>query len=424
MIVDELFTRERPIYFPVYAGGCVTFMGKYTGKYDEMRQKLKNFNTSSFRIWDKDDKDHYYYYPFGLFSSFHYQHDVLKDKIGMDKEKMVLFADSGGFQVAKDVATKKWNREKALRWAEQNASITPILDIPVTTPGMTFEKALSTSIDNAKWLAENRDTSVPLKVLNVISGTNFNLIKKWYEGGICNYEFDGWAHGGNITLVTEYIMPLCYFLSKGVYGQNMNKPMIHHFFGIASPLTFVYVSWLQKCLNEMSVPVQLTFDSSTASTFTRTATFISNFSMRGVDKFSMSKLDPVLKEAYKKVKDVGCDCPVCKTIVDPYDIIDDVNYVDYYLYLWMHNVYMILRFKNQVDFIIANESERVYDEAFGKTIAKSLKIIKKMLQKPTSVCEDTSGHLLNDLKGLVQEHLNSKKQKQIVQGASLNDFFE
>ena len=426
MKADELLNRKRPIYFPVYAGGVITFMDKYNHDYDLMRQKYNNF-PKSFRIWVEEEEDKYFYYPYALFSAFHNKNMDSREDYTMDPTKMLLFGDSGGYQVATGKAGKAWTKEIHLKWAEKNASITPILDHPVTAQGITFDKALSASLENARWLAENRDTSNPLRVLNVVSGVGHNIVKKWIDA-MSELEFEGWAHGGGINLVSEYILPICYLMKKGIYSPDMKKPLIHHFFGIANPSAFVFASYIQKRLNRMSIPIQITFDSSTASSYIKTATYIVNISMKGTEKFSMSKLDADLKTQYQMLQEsgvhLGCDCPVCKTITEIADIVHEKNFVDYYLFYWMHNVYMQVRFKNHIDFIIDTENFRIYEEMFGKPMVRAFKLIDKMLENPETVTEDPANHLMKDLNEQIVLIMNTgKKARRTVQGTSLNSFF-
>ena len=428
MIVDELFTRRHSVYIPVYAGGCATFIHKYGKDYDLMRSRLKNFQTSSFKIWDKDDKDKFFYYPYGLFSACQFKSKKLLRDYFMDKEKMVLFADSGGFQISKNRAVAKtWTREKALEWAEENANITAILDTPVSTPGVTFEEAANNSLQNAQWIAENRRTTNPIKILNVISGTSLNVIKKWYESGIGDIHLDGWAHGGKISLLSEYILPVLFLLHKGVYSPNMERPLIHHFFGVSRPVTFVYIAWLQKCFNNMNIPVQFTFDSSTASKYSLASSIIVNFSLTGNWTVQFSKNDMQIKDGLMKLRDAGltipCDCPVCASIENVYDIVDPVNYVDYYLFEWMHNFYMILRHKRMVDFVIDTESDSVYRGSFGAKVYDAMKLTKKLLQHPESVVSGLTCPVWKELDTIVREYEGSKKNELVIQGTSLNSFF-
>ena len=427
MKADELLNRKHPIYFPVYAGGVITFMDKYNHDYKLMREKYNNF-PKSFRIWIENEPDQYYYYPYALFSAFHNKGMDAKADYYMDKDEMLLFGDSGGFQIATGKAGNSWTREKHLAWAEKNASITPILDTPMSTPGMTVDKAIEKSLESAKYIAENRDTSNTLRVLNVTSGTNYAIMRQWIDT-LSIYPFEGWAHGGGLDgKIDEYIYPVLYLMTKRIYSENMEKPLIHHVFGTSRPQSFVCISFLQHKMNKLGIPVQFTFDSSVASTLIKTASYIVNFSMRGIDKFSMSKRDAAIKESYKALQASGvhlaCDCPVCKTITELADIVDDKNYVDYYLFYWMHNVYMQVRFKNHIDFIIDTDSYTVYEEMWGKPMAKAFKLVETMLEHPGKVINDQANYLMKELKEYSDQVVNTgKKRKSNYQGTSLTDFF-
>lgn len=425
MKIDKFLTCQRPIYFPVYAGGVVTFMDKYNHHYDLMREKYRNF-PKSFRIWVEGEPDQYFYYPYALFSSFHFPNINVNERYFMDRESMLVFGDSGGYQVSTAKAGAKWTKEKALAWAEKNASITPILDTPISTPGITLDKAIAQSLDAARFMEENRDRSIPLKVLNVVSGTRMSIIRPWIDA-LSRYEFDGWAHGGKISLVSEYILPLAYLIAKGVYTTDMT-PKIHHMLGVGNPSAFVFLSYMQKCLTQLGYPIQLTFDSSTASSYIKTATYIMSIGLEGTRKYSLSKLDGDLRDRMKTLQAqgimLGCDCPVCTSVTEIGDITDETNFVDYYLFYWMHNVYMQVRFKNHIDFVIDTENDRIYKETFGATTIKAFDTIRKILENPKAAMNDPGLHLVKELEEYAHEVVNTgRKASKVIQGTSLTDFF-
>lgn len=417
----DFFNCKRTIYFPVYVGAPESFVTNWHNKPEELKEKYPNY-TNSLRIWDENDKDAYFYYPYALFSSYYFSKTNLQKEYGITTDKVCVFADSGGYQLATGVASpKKHTRETALRWAEENASVTPILDYPVFTKGKSFEETNKYSIESAKYIAENRDTSKDLRVLNVLSGAGIASFSQWYEAGIKNYQFEGWAYGGSGSAVTHYLSAILFLMYKGVYTPDMPKTMIHHTLGVSRSETYLYLAYVQKLLNDMSIPVQITFDSSVASYHTIYARVMYNIGINGASLYAISKKDEEIGKAFKKMTEdgygLGCDCPCCRNMKRLDLLTDPDQYAQYYAWMWLHNLYHQIRYKNQIDFLINTNSDFVYNESFPKNVYKSLKLIKLMFENPASVIENRSSPIIAELNKL------NNKGKALEQTTNLSKFF-
>lgn len=199
------------IYIPAISGFYIQQLSKmnndpdYFGKgrlgpsFDEGHYGLNFF-----------DKDRgYYHYKWGLFSAGHAKLNLAKSR---EKEQMVqlrdrsetlLIGDSGGFQIAKatgDFKNVDWGdfhgkggdkiRHDILHWLEATADWSMTLDVPAysskpplcyKTGLSTFQDTLDLSLVNLHYFMKNR-TPGKTKFLNVLSGTDIDNSRKWYQG--------------------------------------------------------------------------------------------------------------------------------------------------------------------------------------------------------------------------------------------------
>lgn len=153
----------------------------------------------------KGPDESYYSYQYGLFSAGHAERKLNKcdDREPMihkrDRENTIIVGDSGGFQIATGVIKLDWAtvktpagdklREEILRYLEHTADWSMTLDVPAfawTPPfnaktGLTsFQDCLDVTLYNLNYFMKNR---VPgkTKFLNVISGSDAENSKLWYE---------------------------------------------------------------------------------------------------------------------------------------------------------------------------------------------------------------------------------------------------
>lgn len=245
------------------------------------------------------DENGYYHYKWALYSAGHARLDV---KQGANEERMVhkrdrkntvIIGDSGGFQVTKGTSHFKnidWNtfdgpggdgiRQKVLTWLEETADWSMTLDIPAVAilenPNIkTFEDTLRLSVVNLDYFIKHR---IPgkTKFLNVLSGSNVENSKVWYDEVIkynnpreiekMGYDSDrtleGYAFAGINKMHMRTVLERMLDLIRD--GMLEGKDWIH-FLGIGRLDWACYLTSIQRCLREHYNPnVTISFDAASA----------------------------------------------------------------------------------------------------------------------------------------------------------------
>jgi hypothetical protein len=210
--VHDLNATQDPswaIHLPALSGFYVQQMNKLyddPNYYGEGRLGEK-FESSHHGLDFYNNENGYFHYKYGLYSAGHAKLDIDKHK---SQERMVSqrskgtlkILDSGGFQIAKGTGHFKninWDefrtsagdhiRQKVLEWLEYNGDWSMTLDIPgfASEPPLnkrtglySFKDTLDISILNLDYFMKHR-TPGAVKFLNVLSGTNINNSKEWYD---------------------------------------------------------------------------------------------------------------------------------------------------------------------------------------------------------------------------------------------------
>jgi hypothetical protein len=194
-------------YLPAISGFYVTQLGydKNIADYIKPERVPEKFEHGIQGIDFLKPEDSYYHYPYGLYSAGHANRNLAKcDRAapmihGRDREKTILIGDSGGFQIATGVIKLDWTtvktpagdklREEILRYLEHTADWSMTLDVPAfawTPPfgaktGLTcFEDCLDVTEYNLQYFMSNRVPGAT-KFLNVLSGSDADNSKTWYE---------------------------------------------------------------------------------------------------------------------------------------------------------------------------------------------------------------------------------------------------
>jgi hypothetical protein len=191
-------------------------------------------------------------------------------------DDMIVFGDSGGFQIATGVL--KWDkniRQNIFDWLEANSDIAMNLDIP---PKFTFEgkfdECLTISADNFKFFNENQAGKTDF--LNCIQGTTQQQYKTWYNK-VKDFEFQGWAIGGarNIFMMMSGLAVL---LDGKEHLKANNKWL--HVLGVSKINDFLVLGQIQRSLNEVGSSMQMTTDSSSPSRSTVFGTWYTGWDMK------------------------------------------------------------------------------------------------------------------------------------------------
>lgn len=313
----------------------------------------------------------FFYHPYTLWSAaHHYKIPDLRKEIHADQDASI-FVDSGGFQLATGVVKEKnYNDKVALEWSEKNGDIFPILDRPARNK-KNQKECIEKTIASAKYYAENR-TQDNCSILNVISGSSLKDIDTIYQG-VSKYKFEGWAHGAHLNNNKNIIHGLLYLLSKGEYDDHYKY---YHVFGVTRFDTVIYLIYLQKLLYEQGINIQIIYDSSTANRMLAFGEVIQFLNIDNATRIKFSNRYD-LSKVTSKTK-LPCVCPVCSDIRDLRKVLDNSN--EFWIYQFLHNLYMMLQHKEIAERLVAFECEDVLYFTVPQRMAHNLKTIKKALE--------------------------------------------
>ena len=199
--------QDWAVYLPAISGFYVTQLQKMDANPDEWRCP-EGFEKGTAGMNFLDPENSYYHYPWGLYSGGHAHLDPVKSDErepmvqGRDRSKTMILGDSGGFQLATGVIKMDWSNakdpndpartqfcNKILTWLEHTADWSMTLDVPAFAAvgklsertGLTeFQDTLDISLLNLDYFMRNR-TPGATKFLNVLSGSNEENSKTWYD---------------------------------------------------------------------------------------------------------------------------------------------------------------------------------------------------------------------------------------------------
>lgn len=281
-----------------------------------------------------------------------YTKNHFRNKIGWPENK-ALVGDSGGFQIASfKIAGKvcKLDAIDSLRWQEANVDIAMNMDVPPTLGKVAeydyFMYALQESVKNFTFFENNR-RNYKMKLYNVLHGENVALMEKWYNA-VKHFKFDGFAVGMKPPF--DPMIQALGFLFLWEKGEIQKDSCYGvHFFGTSGKHvvpTLVYIA--SKLLDR-----RITYDSSSYNIGSIYRTYYLPFDigphLSFGDKFKL--VNPHLKQ-------LPCQCPVCRSIVD----INDLNTTDIYAgsLISLHNMYQYSYYNELLNSLV-NDKELFLD---------------------------------------------------------------
>ena len=299
--------QDWAVYLPAISGFYVTQLQKMNANPSEWRCP-EGFEKGTQGMNFLDPENSYYHYPWGLYSGGHAHLDPVKSDErepmiqGRDRSKTMILGDSGGFQLATGVIKMDWSNakdpndpartefcNKILTWLEHTADWSMTLDVPAFAAvgklsertGLTeFQDTLDISLLNLDYFMRNR-TPGATKFLNVLSGSNEENSKQWYDAvkhfsnksfvqeayGDENRTLEGYAFAG-INMKHMYSV-LSRILDLREDGLLEGKDWIH-FLGTGRLNWACHLTSIQRQLRKHDNPnVTLSFDA--ASPFVNTA---------------------------------------------------------------------------------------------------------------------------------------------------------
>jgi hypothetical protein len=299
--------QDWAVYLPAISGFYVTQLQKMDANPSEWRCP-EGFEKGTQGMNFLDPENSYYHYPWGLYSGGHAHLDPVKSDErepmiqGRDRSKTMILGDSGGFQLATGVIKMDWSNakdpndpvrtafcNKILTWLEHTADWSMTLDVPAFAAvgklsertGLTeFQDTLDISLLNLDYFMRNR-TPGATKFLNVLSGSNEENSKTWYDAvkhfsnksfvqeayGDENRTLEGYAFAG-INMKHMYSV-LSRLLDLREDGLLEGKDWIH-FLGTGRLNWACHLTSIQRQLRKHDNPnITLSFDA--ASPFVNTA---------------------------------------------------------------------------------------------------------------------------------------------------------
>jgi hypothetical protein len=299
--------QDWAVYLPAISGFYVTQLQKMDANPSEWRCP-EGFEKGTQGMNFLDPENSYYHYPWGLYSGGHAHLDPVKSDErepmvqGRDRSKTMILGDSGGFQLATGVIKMDWSNakdpndpartqfcNKILTWLEHTADWSMTLDVPAFAAvgklsertGLTeFQDTLDISLLNLDYFMRNR-TPGATKFLNVLSGSNEENSKDWYDAvkhfsntsfvqeayGDANRTLEGYAFAG-INMKHMYSV-LSRLLDLREDGLLEGKDWIH-FLGTGRLNWACHLTSIQRQLRKHDNPnITLSFDA--ASPFVNTA---------------------------------------------------------------------------------------------------------------------------------------------------------
>jgi hypothetical protein len=239
-------------YLPAISGFYATHLGKAAAdpNFVPPERVPENFELGLQGLNFLDEDNSYFNYKFALYSAGHAERNLSKmvEREPMihkrDREKTILIGDSGGFQIATGVIKLDWKtvkgpegdklREEILRYLEATSDWSMTLDVPAFAAlpplsektGLTkFSDCLDVTEHNLHYFMKNRVPGAT-KFLNVLSGSDNQNSKEWYErvkyfsmpemveamGYSKDRTLEGWAFAGinmkNMATVLNRIVDL------------------------------------------------------------------------------------------------------------------------------------------------------------------------------------------------------------------------
>ena len=299
--------QDWAVYLPAISGFYVTQLQKMDANPSEWRCP-EGFEKGTQGMNFLDPENSYYHYPCGLYHGGHAHLDPVKSDErepmvqGRDRSKTMILGDSGGFQLATGVIKMDWSNakdpndpartefcNKILTWLEHTADWSMTLDVPAFAAvgklsertGLTeFQDTLDISLLNLDYFMRNR-TPGATKFLNVLSGSNEENSKQWYDAvkhfsnksfvqeayGDENKTLEGYAFAG-INMKHMYSV-LSRLLDLREDGLLEGKDWIH-FLGTGRLNWACHLTSIQRQLRKHDNPnITLSFDA--ASPFVNTA---------------------------------------------------------------------------------------------------------------------------------------------------------
>jgi len=221
------------------------------------------------------------------------------------------------------------------------------LDVPSTLDKIPtyedFMKALNQSVENFEFFEKNRKNT-KAKMLNVLHGETYELMNIWYEK-VKDFNFDGFAIG--MKPAWDPMIQARGFLflkEKGEFDKESFKWL--HFFGTSGKHVVPTLIYAATKLDN----IEVSYDSSSYNMGSIYRRYQLPFNIGPMLYFGDS-----FKEANPGLKELPCDCPVCKSIGS----IDELNTKEIFAgtLISLHNMYQYINYNDTLNSLVDNKEK-------------------------------------------------------------------
>jgi tRNA-guanine family transglycosylase len=275
---------------------------------------------------------------------------------GLDKKRRhfkdsVIYADSGGFQIA--MQHKKVRAIDILIWQQGIANVGFTVDVPPHSfedkySPKQFSKCMYKSNINADLMWRFKTTDMQL--YGVIQGRTIDELSLWYNDLTKDHIYDGYCISLSINRNAKGNIP---WLPQLEFAKTIDKSI--HFLGSSSPVFVLVLAKFSKIMKQC-----YTFDTSSSNIAVRFGKYIVPKDFKQIS-FSLNE---------KPVKLLPCSCPVCTK-----HSIGELRYVKELIVL--HNLYTLTQFCKFANFIA--DFDDLYISVLNKWAPKNAKDILNLI---------------------------------------------
>lgn len=392
--------RKRLFYFPAFSAGPISAQMKkncYTPN-----------NKLSFRYYSQEYPEEYRVPAYLTTAGHLYKQENYIKPFDFPSD-CVIFGDSGGFQIATGKLTYSDSlRDQIFEWLENNSTIAANLDIPPKIKKASeFDECLDLSYKNFKYFEKKQTGKV--KFLNILQGVSEKNLSTWYEK-VRGLNFNGWAVGIDQRTASLYqLLASVTILMEGNEHFNEQNEWLH-FLGVTGNEEIVYLTQIQKSLQDIGSNIQISTDSSSPNI---TAKFGGYFTPRTWDyqvlhiPRDISKKGGIIDYKHNKIFPPVTN-KIGKILRDEY-INTDV-FIDFkseaYAVMVLQNLSVFSDCMNYIHEIVYNDSY-IQEQIFDKTIFSNIKLIDRIIKAENPRSEFKK--LLPYIKTKVVQNNNTKK---------------
>lgn len=223
--MDDL--SQRANNFAIYTPSVQTHSASRIMKGCVLRNgdTPRNLKAEDFNFFNPHNK--YWSYKWILATAGHFKDESKPNIVTHKHQSAFVLGDSGGFQIGKGTLgeTKKWKRyanqpqtiidlwtnssikREIIEWLDLNCDYAMTIDMPLWVKdkgneaslfhNLSIQELLNLSVDNLRFIQNNRGKLGACKYLNVLQGSTEADEELWFQT-VKNFKFEGWSFAGGV----------------------------------------------------------------------------------------------------------------------------------------------------------------------------------------------------------------------------------